>query len=279
VSGPQGISGGVIEIKEDTTTTYHGDTSGLPGGTLHLSPAGSETTVADADGGSGAGDGIFSPDTNLVGTNVVHFSLYDGACPLGGSPTQEGSTVNANLDSSGKVTGTSSLTLPPAGSYCLKTAYDGNTYYENSTDYDTITVNQSCTYTASFLQPLDASTPSMFIDNTVKRGRVIPVKVTIQNSCGGYVTDTSGNAVTISVQTATFTPKATDTVETFSDAGSSSGQTSAFRWVTDATANGGGYWIYNLDTSGFSVGTPKAAYVNVDSTKVLTNFAIVTPTK
>jgi hypothetical protein len=147
----------------------------------------------------------------------------------------------------------------------------------SSANTATLTVNQ--VYTVSFLQPLDASTPAKVIGNTVKKGRVVPVKAIITNGCtGNFVTDPTAN-VTIKVVTATFTPNATDAVETFSDAGSSSAGTTSFRWTTDSTAPGGGYWIYNLDTSGFSVGTAHNVYVKVGSTQANTNYADIVTTK
>ncbi len=133
-----------------------------------------------------------------------------------------------------------------------------------------LTVNQ--VYTVSFLQPLDASTPAKVIGNSVKKGRVVPVKAIITDACTGLPV-TSGN-VTIKVSPASFTVNATDAVETFSDAGSSSSGTTGFRY--DAT---GGYWIYNLDTSGFGVGTPQQINVKVGSIVAATNYAVITTTK
>jgi hypothetical protein len=42
-------------------------------------------------------------------------------------------------------------------------------------------------------------------------------------------------------------------VETYADAGASSANTSAFRWTSDATAPGGGFWIYNLDSKALAL--------------------------
>jgi hypothetical protein len=141
----------------------------------------------------------------------------------------------------------------------------------------TLTVNQ--VYTVAFLQPLDSSTPAKVIGNTVKKGRVVPVKAIITDACtGNYVTNPTAN-VTIVVQDANFVPNATDAVETFSDAGSSSAQTQSFRWTSDSSAPGGGFWIYNLDTTGFSVGTVHNVYVKVGNTQANTNYADIVTTK
>ena len=182
----QGVSFSLT--KEDTTTTYGGPTSGHVNDVISLS-----VTVADLDGGTGtytaAGqeNGIFSPDTNLVGANVIHFTLYQGACPLGVSPTQVGSTVDASIDSSGATTGAPTMTLPAAaGSYCMQTSYDGNVHYASSSDLDTITVTSSkhptttsvscspasiavndkttCTATVTDTSPSGATTPSGTVD-------------------------------------------------------------------------------------------------------------------
>jgi PKD domain len=154
---------------------------------------------------------------------------------------------------------------------------DKDTGFGSNTSSNTVTVNQ--VYTVSFLQPLDGSTPAKVIGNTVKKGRVVPVKAIITDACtGSYVTNPTTD-VTIVTADATFVPNATDAVETFSDAGSSSGGTTSFRWTSDPTAPGGGYWIYNLDTSGFSVGTAHNIYVKAGSTKALTNYADVITTK
>jgi hypothetical protein len=39
-----------------------------------------------------------------------------------------------------------------------------------------------------------------------------------------------------------------DPVEEYADAGQSSAGTNLFRWATDSTVPGGGFWIYNLDS-------------------------------
>jgi hypothetical protein len=176
---------------------------------------------------------------------------------------------NPNVGTQGAQSNQSHTYTTP-GSYTATvdvTDKDGDTGTHSSA---ALTVNQ--VYTVSFLQPLDASTPAKVIGNTVKKGRVVPVKAIITDACTGLPV-TSGN-VTIAVKPATFTINATDAVETFSDAGSSSAGTTAFRY--DATS---GYWIYNLDTSGFSVNTPQDIHVKVGSIVALTNYAVITTTK
>lgn len=137
----------------------------------------------------------------------------------------------------------------------------------------TVEEEQACTYTATFLAPLDQSTPAAFIGNTFKKGRVLPVKAHV--FCGTEITPANSSLVPyITTETATFVAKATDAVETFSDAGSSSAGTTNMRWSTD------GFWIYNYDTSkGLTVGTTYNVFVNVDSTKITNTFVALVPTK
>jgi hypothetical protein len=103
-------------------------------------------------------------------------------------------------------------------------------------------------YTVNFLQPFDNSSPSNLITNTMKSGRVVPVKVTIYDDCAqAYVTDPAA-AVKIFLSTGTSTGGSNDAVEVYADAGASNSNTLYFRWTSDTTAPGGGFWIYNLDS-------------------------------
>jgi hypothetical protein len=135
-----------------------------------------------------------------------------------------------------------------------------------------------CSYTASFLAPLDQSTPSNFVGNTFKRGRVLPVKAIVKCN-GAEITPATFPGVIpwISVQDGTFVPKATDAVETFSDAGSSSNGTADMRFQSDGA--GSGFWLFNLDTASQKVNSPYVAYVNVGNTQIATTFVQLSPTK
>jgi hypothetical protein len=143
-------------------------------------------------------------------------------------------------------------------------------------DIDDLTVNQ--TYSANFLQPLDGSSPSRLIANTMKKGRVVPVKITITDDCTLLPVNDPATVVTITVKTATFTPTASDAVESFSDAGQSAGQTVAFRWSADSSVAGGGFWIYNLDSTGFQIGTCYEIRAVVGGITA-SNYALLKPTK
>jgi PKD repeat protein len=108
-----------------------------------------------------------------------------------------------------------------------------------------ITVKQ--VYTVDFLPPFDDSSPSGLIVNTMKNGRVVPVKATIFDVCrASYVNDPT-TEVTIKVSKTSGNGNS-DPVEEYADAGQSSAGTNRFRWTTDSSVPGGGFWIYNLDS-------------------------------
>lgn len=147
-----------------------------------------------------------------------------------------------------------------------------------------LTVNQ--TYTVKFLQPFDGSSPSNLITNTMKSGRVVPVKVTIyDDSAQAYVTDPS-TAVKLFLSTGSSTGSSNDTVEVYADAGASNGNTLYFRWTSDSAAPGGGFWIYNFDSrtalngSALVVNTTYRIDVFVGSVKATaTTWALLKPVK
>jgi hypothetical protein len=141
---------------------------------------------------------------------------------------------------------------------------------------DALTVNQ--TYSATFLQPLDGSSPSKLIANTMKKGRVVPIKVTIKDDCTLAMVNDPSTAVGVKVTTATFTPTSTDQVETFSDAGQSAGEEAFFRWSADSTIAGGGFWIFNLDSNGLQIGTCYKVQPEIGGIAT-SNFALLKPTK
>jgi len=142
------------------------------------------------------------------------------------------------------------------------------------------------TYTIKFLQPFDGSSPSNLITNTMKSGRVVPVKVTIYDDCAQtYVTDPA-TLVRIGVTGVASSGGSTDVVEVYSDAGASNGNTAYFRWTSDLSAPGGGFWIYNLDSktilngSPLVVGTTYRVDVFLGSVKATANtWALLKPVK
>lgn len=168
------------------------------------------------------------------------------------------------------------------GSYTVTltvTDEDGGAGTDDGTD-NQITVNQ--VHDVRLLKPFDGASPSNLVTNTMKNGRVVPVKTTIFDVCtDGYVTD--GAAVTIKTRLEGGTASApTDPVEMYADAGSSSGGTSAFRWTTDTTAPAGGFWIYNLDSKGLGLTTGNTYRVDVyvGSVKATaTTWALLKPVK
>ena len=149
-----------------------------------------------------------------------------------------------------------------------------------------INLNVYQTYTINFLQPFDGSSPSNLITNTMKSGRTVPVKVTIWDDCAqAYVTDPA-TLVRIGVTTVSPTGSSTDVVEVYADAGASNGNTAYFRWTSDSSAPGGGFWIYNLDSktalngSALLINTTYRVDVFVGSVKATsTKWALLKPVK
>jgi hypothetical protein len=140
------------------------------------------------------------------------------------------------------------------------TVTDEDSGVGSNTSSNTITVNQ--VYKTTFLPPFDGSTPSKLIPNSMKNGRTVPVKATIQDLCtGGYVTAPSVVTVGVRKTTVSGTPTA-DAVEAYADAGASSGNSNLARWNADATSPTGGFWIYNLDSKGLNLVTN--TYYRVD---------------
>lgn len=152
----------------------------------------------------------------------------------------DGSSFNGT--SAGSVTSPFDLTHTYAapGTYTAGVVVTDNQGAASNVATDSIDVLQ--TYSNSFLQPIE-NLQTTGEKNTFKNGRVIPVKVTITDDCSGdAVTGTSGEAVTVKLTKAAIAGTGADAVETYADAGQSSGNTDLFRWSAD------GFWIYNLDS-------------------------------
>jgi PKD repeat protein len=143
-------------------------------------------------------------------------------------------------------------------------------------DTDTHQVNVVQTYATALLAPFDGSSPSNLVTNTMKNGRVVPVKVKIYDECAlSYVTDPTA-AVTIKVPYLSQTTSSSDPVEIYADAGASSAGTSSFRWSTD------GFWIYNLDSKALGLITGNTYRVDayVDDVRATTDtWALLRPVK
>jgi PKD repeat protein len=163
----------------------------------------------------------------------------------------DGSTDSPSFNTQVTQTVTHAYTLPGTYTVTVKvTDKDGGVGEANGS----ITVEQ--VYAVDFLPPFDDSSPSGLIVNTMKNGRVVPVKATIFDVCReSYVKDPT-TEVTIKVSK-TNGNGTTDDIEEYADAGQSSAGTNRFRWTTDSSVPGGGFWIYNLDSKalGLVVGT------------------------
>jgi hypothetical protein len=137
ISGGQLILlGGITVVPESTNTTYGGLTSALGDTQLALA-----ASVQDQDLGQSAGTGIFSPDANLAGSNLVTFELFDAT-----NTTSVAGPVSAFLAGGGLTIGSPKLLLPAAGGTLkLRTTFVGNDFYTTSSDLDTISVTPSNT--------------------------------------------------------------------------------------------------------------------------------------
>ncbi|GEM_PF-3259466 len=137
ISGGQLVLlGGITIVPESTTTTYGGPVAGMGNTPLALS-----ASVVDQDRGQSAGTGIFSPDANLAGTNLVTFELFDST-----NTTSVAGPVSAFLAGGGSTTGSPTLLLPASGgTFKLRTTFVGNSFYTTSSDLDTISVTPSNT--------------------------------------------------------------------------------------------------------------------------------------
>jgi hypothetical protein len=125
------LASGLVITPEGTTTTYGGAMTGDEGTLLPLA-----VSVVDLDRGLLAGTGIFLPDSNLGAGTSVTFALYDAT-----NTVLRAGPVSASLSGTGSALGSPSLVLPAAGTYMLRSTYEGNTYYTTSADLDTVTSN------------------------------------------------------------------------------------------------------------------------------------------
>ena len=133
-------------------------------------------------------------------------------------------------------------------------------------------------YTVHFLPPFDGSSPSSLITNTMKAGRVVPVKATINDECTQLPVTDPNTVVTINVEGATASPPTNDAVEVYADPGASNGDTLNFRWAD-------GFWIYNLDSRTMLGGDPLVVNqeyridIYVGGTKATSQWALLKPKK
>jgi hypothetical protein len=268
--------------------TVHGDSSGYEagsgagGGKPKYNVSVSCATTVPSNAAPVITSMSFSPnpvDCQTATTLTVNFTDGDSTSWYAQidwdytSPTFDVDTTTSPSVSASPITATHTYAAP--GTYTAAAIVYDDANAASNTGTASVTVNQA--YSAAFLQPIDASNGNTLIRNTMKAGRVVPIKVTITDVCTGLPV-TSGN-VTISVKNGSTTTvlDGTDPVETYSDAGASNGTTTSFRY--DAT---GGLWIYNLDSGAkgwaWAVNTTHQVYVNVNGI-VAQNFAILTTVK
>jgi hypothetical protein len=109
----------------------------------------------------------------------------------------------------------------------------------NTVAGDGLEVQQA--YSTTFLPPFDGSSPSKLIVNSMKSGRVVPVKITIYDKCTQSNVTDPNRVVKIASGKVGDSGATLDGIETYADAGASSAGTNLFRYST-------GFWIYNLDS-------------------------------
>jgi hypothetical protein len=227
----------ILVTKENTVTTYTGDTSGTPGGSLAL-----DATVEDED------SSFFASDPNLAGT--VTFQLYSDA----GGTTPEGSSVNRTL-TAGDVQSGGNYTLPTTpGTYYMKASYGGNDYY-NSDDSPlvAISVGSSCTFSGILPPVNDVSSAAATNLSSYKlnaRG-VVPIK--FQLTCGGDLVDTQAEADAHPMTLALVQVNSSDTQvgnDTLEDPSAGSANT-GYNFRFDDSAD---QYIYNRTIKGLAAG-------------------------
>jgi hypothetical protein len=231
-------------VRENTVTTYGGSTTGNAGTPLAMS-----STVADLDGGVGAGNGVFAPDANLATTSDsvdgVRYQLFSGVSCTGSSPA---GPTDDGINDAGAATG-ETLTLPgTAGTYFLKTTYLGNPYYLTSNTCTTITVSTADNTVSkpTLESPTDGSvsgdnTPTF--DWTDVSDPSAPVTYSLQYVAKGATCDFTSATTVSSLSSSTFTPASSIGADgfycwrakAFDGVGNDSGYTSPFELRLDTT--------------------------------------------
>jgi hypothetical protein len=288
----------------DTNNAGSTSTCGSETVIVSMNTTSTGTQVKKASDDSNVADGASVPNPTVVydtasltgktadagGTVSYYYKLQTGGTPDCTGGTQIGSAVTV---SSGSVPKSANLPLSSAGTYELWAVYSGDTNNAGSTSAcgseTVIVLPAGCTqtYTTTFLQPLDGSSPSKLLGNTMKSGRVVPVKATIYDNCNqSYVTDPTKTVTVVVKDGGTGTLASNDAVEVYADAGAANSNTLNFRWTSDSSSPGGGFWIYNLDSrtainnSAMVVGHNYNVDIFVGSVRATaTQWAILVPTK
>jgi hypothetical protein len=205
-------------------------------------PSFSATTICQGSQATLAGIS-FSDAGTIDNPWGISIDWGDGSTDYSTSVSTQGAQSNVSPTYNSPGTYTATVTV---------TDKDGGTGSNTSSNQVTVVAH----YTMTFLQPVDGTTDGS-VTNSVKLGRVVPIKVVIRDNCangftGGYVTDPA----TLVRLRAALAPASggaiLDTVEQYADAGQANNDTLYFRWTADVSAPGGGFWIYNLDTKNSS---------------------------
>jgi len=199
---------------------------------FHIAKA-DQTTLTVTSPNSGInGDKLTPAATGGSGTGALTFTAIGSACEMG-----TGADAGKLIITSG--TGTCSITAHKAA--------DANYNAADSAPY-AVTIAR-----VSFLAPVDGAP----IVNIAKLGRIVPVKANV--FVNGTAVGATGGPIYVGglSQVACATGEAIDAIDQYAAAGTSNSG-NLFRW--DST---GQFWIYNFDTSAFSMKQGNCYRINV----------------
>jgi len=279
ITQTQGL--GQIAVTGNTWTWTHTPTDDATG-----------DVVVQADDGKG---GVVTDTFTWRADNVapsVTFSAITPSADCSGSTTVEGSFTDPGADQWmatidwGDGSAVETLALTATNSFSASHPYAAPGRY---TATITVTDDEGDSGTASgpvetmargsvtVLAPLHKSDEAESLVNTMKNGRVVPVKVQLFDACTGLaITDPSTDVTIRLTKVSAPTTLVADPVDSYADAGASSGNTAQFRWSDE------GFWRYNLDTEalGLTAGSTYRIDVLLDGTTATTHtWILLKPTR
>lgn len=238
LAGPIGSDGvtavGAFDLTVPLPEAYPYNYSDMTGSTLSGAPTAGTWTVVHDSGEAGAEWGTVDWTALTPGDSALTVKV---ASSTDGVTFSAEETVTAGAD----------LTVPNGQYLRIVVAFARATTGESPILYDlTVATVDACTVMPVFRPPFDPSTADDLVVNTIKNGRVAPIKVELTDSCTGMPIPADAT-VTVAVTRVAGEPGSTpDPVEVYADAGQSSAGTDEFRFAD-------GFWIYNLDTRGLGL--------------------------
>lgn len=226
---------GAFDLTVPLPEAYPYNYSDMTGSTLSGAPTAGTWTVVHDSGEADAEWGTVDWTADVPGDSALTVKVAS-------------STDGVTFSSEENVTAGADLTVPNGQYLRIVVAFTRATTGESPILYDltVATAAEACTALPAFKRPFDPSTADNLVVNTIKNGRVAPIKVALTDTCTGMPVAPDA-AVTIAVTRVAGEPGSTpDPVEVYADAGQSSAGTDAFRLAD-------GFWIYNLDTRGLGL--------------------------